>query len=74
MQSSTIHIIYVLNKIFLLTEGWHNIELTFTPYQLSHTEVVNDGNVDIIFLLSGSDRRVHMFKEVRLKPSYIVKF
>lgn len=45
-----------------------NVELSFTPYQLTHTElIVWDGDTiaskEIVFLLSGSDNQVHVYRE-----------
>lgn len=41
-----------------------NLELQFTPFQLYHTEVhCEDGNNETVFLLSGHDQRIHLYKE-----------
>ncbi|KAM8835579.1 KICSTOR complex protein kaptin isoform 1-T1 [Synchiropus picturatus] len=41
-----------------------NLELQFTPFQLYHTEVhCNDGSSETVFLLSGHDQRIHLYKE-----------
>lgn len=41
-----------------------NLELQFTPFQLYHTEVQSDdGGRETVFLLSGHDQRIHLFKE-----------
>ncbi|XP_077596921.1 KICSTOR complex protein kaptin [Stigmatopora nigra] len=41
-----------------------NLELQFTPFQLYHTEVQSeDGGRETVFLLSGHDQRVHLYKE-----------
>ncbi|KAF7205640.1 KICSTOR complex protein kaptin [Nothobranchius furzeri] len=41
-----------------------NLELQFTPFQLYHTEVqCADGGSDTVFLLSGHDQRIHLYKE-----------
>ncbi|XP_057677947.1 KICSTOR complex protein kaptin isoform X1 [Corythoichthys intestinalis] len=41
-----------------------NLELQFTPFQLYHTEVQRDDSVrETVFLLSGHDQRVHLYKE-----------
>ncbi|XP_023690042.1 KICSTOR complex protein kaptin isoform X1 [Paramormyrops kingsleyae] len=40
-----------------------NLELRFTPFQLYHTEVqCGDGN-ETVFLLSGHDQQIHLYKE-----------
>lgn len=41
-----------------------NLELQFTPFQLYHTEVqCVDGGSETVFLLSGHDQRIHLYKE-----------
>ncbi|XP_027129766.1 KICSTOR complex protein kaptin [Larimichthys crocea] len=41
-----------------------NLELQFTPFQLYHTEVqCDDGGRETVFLLSGHDQRIHLYKE-----------
>uniref|UniRef100_UPI0037E9C62E KICSTOR complex protein kaptin n=1 Tax=Semicossyphus pulcher TaxID=241346 RepID=UPI0037E9C62E len=41
-----------------------NLELQFTPFQLYHTEVqCEDGGRETVFLLSGHDQRIHLYKE-----------
>ncbi|CAB1433589.1 unnamed protein product [Pleuronectes platessa] len=41
-----------------------NLELQFTPFQLYHTEVqCEDGSSETVFLLSGHDQRIHLYKE-----------
>uniref|UniRef100_A0AAQ5YUF6 Kaptin (actin binding protein) n=1 Tax=Amphiprion ocellaris TaxID=80972 RepID=A0AAQ5YUF6_AMPOC len=46
-----------------------NLELQFTPFQLYHTEVqCADGGSETVFLLSGHDQRIHLYKEVRSLP------
>lgn len=41
-----------------------NLELQFTPFQLYHTEVqCDDGGKETVFLLSGHDQRIHLYKE-----------
>uniref|UniRef100_A0A8C7NYI3 NOVA alternative splicing regulator 1 n=1 Tax=Oncorhynchus mykiss TaxID=8022 RepID=A0A8C7NYI3_ONCMY len=41
-----------------------NLELQFTPFQLYHTEVqCENGCSETVFLLSGHDQRIHLYKE-----------
>lgn len=41
-----------------------NLELQFTPFQLYHTEVHCEGGArETVFLLSGHDQRIHLYKE-----------
>lgn len=51
---------YVLDSIAQL---WTSIELDFTPFYLCHTKIVEDGDEEIVFLLTGSDKQVHLFRE-----------
>lgn len=42
--------------------------MSFTPYQLTHTELIiweNEQvvNKEIVFLLSGSDNQIHIYRE-----------
>ncbi|GAA6069749.1 KICSTOR complex protein kaptin isoform X1, partial [Tachysurus ichikawai] len=42
-----------------------NLELQFTPFQLYHTELqFEEGHRETVFLLSGHDQRIHLYKEV----------
>ncbi|KAK3093986.1 hypothetical protein FSP39_022563 [Pinctada imbricata] len=41
-----------------------SIELNFTPYQLTHTELIQGDCRETVFLLSGSDQCIHMYREV----------
>nr|CAD7259279.1 unnamed protein product [Timema shepardi] len=51
------------------------LELDFIPYQLYHTELLTgletDDNNEVVWLLSGSDEKVHLFREDRLNHCYI---
>uniref|UniRef100_A0A8B9R996 Kaptin, actin binding protein n=1 Tax=Astyanax mexicanus TaxID=7994 RepID=A0A8B9R996_ASTMX len=41
-----------------------NLELQFTPFQLYHTELqFEEGQRETVFLLSGHDQRIHLYKE-----------
>ncbi|XP_066515271.1 KICSTOR complex protein kaptin isoform X2 [Hoplias malabaricus] len=41
-----------------------NLELQFTPFQLYHTELqLGEGQRDTVFLLSGHDQCIHLYKE-----------
>uniref|UniRef100_A0A8C2WP07 Kaptin (actin binding protein) n=1 Tax=Cyclopterus lumpus TaxID=8103 RepID=A0A8C2WP07_CYCLU len=41
-----------------------NLELQFTPFHLYHTEVqCDDADRETVFLLSGHDQRIHLYKE-----------
>ncbi|KAJ6663598.1 hypothetical protein lerEdw1_009677 [Lerista edwardsae] len=40
-----------------------NLELQFTPYQLYHAEVQVGDQTETVFLLSGNDPAIHLYKE-----------
>ncbi|XP_038623135.1 KICSTOR complex protein kaptin isoform X1 [Tachyglossus aculeatus] len=40
-----------------------NLELQFTPFQLSHAEVQVGERLETVFLLSGNDPAIHLYKE-----------
>ncbi|XP_078517209.1 KICSTOR complex protein kaptin [Lissotriton helveticus] len=40
-----------------------NLELQFTPFQLCHAEVQDGEKLETVFLLSGNDQRIHLYKE-----------
>ncbi|XP_042299499.1 LOW QUALITY PROTEIN: KICSTOR complex protein kaptin-like [Sceloporus undulatus] len=40
-----------------------NLELQFTPFQLYHAEVQVGGQPETVFLLSGNDPAIHLYKE-----------
>lgn len=52
----------------------NNIELKYIPYQLTHTYLITwlDDNLikEIVFLLSGSDCKIHMYQENKLNHTY----
>ncbi|KAK3698434.1 hypothetical protein QZH41_010009 [Actinostola sp. cb2023] len=52
------------NCLDSIAEGCQLIELDFVPFQLYHTELRHDGRVETVFLLSGSDHAIHMYREV----------
>ncbi|XP_063806831.1 KICSTOR complex protein kaptin-like, partial [Pseudophryne corroboree] len=40
-----------------------NLELKFTPFQLSHAEVQDGDQQETVFLLGGNDQYIHLYKE-----------
>lgn len=53
----------------------HNIELKYIPYHLTHTHFVqwNEdkiNNKEVVFLLSGSDNKVHVYQENKSNHTY----
>lgn len=52
-----------------------NVELSYIPYYLSHTHIItwlNDEiiNKEVAFLLSGSDNKIHVYRESKTNHSY----
>lgn len=41
-----------------------SLDLDFIPYQLTHTSIFFEGKLESVFLLVGSDNKIHMYKEV----------
>ncbi|XP_056020542.1 KICSTOR complex protein kaptin-like [Ostrea edulis] len=46
-----------------IAQGCLTIDLDFVPYQLTHTQIISEGKKEDVFLLGGSDNRVHLYKE-----------
>ncbi|XP_033735939.1 KICSTOR complex protein kaptin-like [Pecten maximus] len=44
------------------------LELDFMPYQLIHTQCVTEDGLETVFLLSGNDHKVHMYREDHVAP------
>lgn len=44
-------------------DDWQTINLSFTPFQLLHTQILVEKHWETVFLLSGDDLCVHMFRE-----------
>ncbi|XP_068106684.1 KICSTOR complex protein kaptin [Hyperolius riggenbachi] len=40
-----------------------NLELKFTPFQLCHAEIQDEGQQENVFLLGGNDQYIHLYKE-----------
>ncbi|WAR18243.1 KPTN-like protein [Mya arenaria] len=47
-----------------VAQGCQSLELNFMPFHLTHSEIIVDGMLETVFLLSGSDCRVHLYREV----------
>ncbi|XP_072032491.1 KICSTOR complex protein kaptin-like [Amphiura filiformis] len=46
-----------------IAHGWSTMELDFIPFYLTHTQNIHDEHMETVFLLCGSDKRVHLYKE-----------
>lgn len=53
-----------------LAEGCQHLELNFVPFQLTHADVFVKERKQIVFLLCGSDGKVHMFCEERTQQRF----
>ncbi|XP_046372680.1 KICSTOR complex protein kaptin-like [Haliotis rufescens] len=47
----------------IVAQGCLSLELNFIPYQLLHTELLDDDSKEMVFLLSGGDNKIHMYRE-----------
>ncbi|KAH7645850.1 KICSTOR complex protein kaptin [Dermatophagoides farinae] len=57
-----------LNQI---AQDCQTFELDFVPYHLYHTSIINENNIaETLWLLSGSDCYVHVFREDNKKQSF----
>ncbi|ELT94536.1 hypothetical protein CAPTEDRAFT_177283 [Capitella teleta] len=56
-----------LNRI---VQGCQNLELNFIPSQLTHTELIHAGNTEVVFLLTGNDQKIHLFREDRMLHTF----
>lgn len=57
-----------LNRIAL---GCQSLALNFVPYQLYHTEIFHDNDVEMVFLLSGGDSKIHLFREAKVSHTFV---
>ncbi|KAJ8873438.1 hypothetical protein PR048_024255 [Dryococelus australis] len=46
------------------------LELSYIPYQLYHAELILEEGSEVVWLLSGSDQKIHMFREDSVNHSY----
>ncbi|KAF0290993.1 KICSTOR complex protein kaptin [Amphibalanus amphitrite] len=53
-----------------LAQNWRHVELEFIPYQLQHAVVEINGILDTCFLLSGSDKNIHLYVEDKPNQSF----
>lgn len=42
------------------------MKLEFIPYQLTHTQLITEDTKETVFLLSGGDKKVHLYREVQV--------
>lgn len=55
-----------------VAQGCQSLELSFMPYQLTHTEL-HKGKGDAtetVFLLGGSDKKIHMYREMNTQHGF----
>ncbi|XP_025833405.1 KICSTOR complex protein kaptin-like [Agrilus planipennis] len=58
-----------------ISQNCLNIELKFVPYHLTHTYLISNSNAatykkEVVFLLSGSDIQIHVYRENQTKHTY----
>ncbi|GLV39591.1 hypothetical protein CBL_08343 [Carabus blaptoides fortunei] len=58
-----------------ISQNCLNVELSFIPYHLYHTKLLTwdeQGSIktEIVWMLSGSDEKVHIYREYRVNHSY----
>ncbi len=58
---------YDLDRI---AQGCQNLELDFIPYQLYHTDINLTDSTEIVFLLSGNDQKVHLYRENKTSHTF----
>ncbi|KAK7103768.1 KICSTOR complex protein kaptin-like [Littorina saxatilis] len=57
------------NKLEIVADSCQSNSLTFIPFILTNTEVtLEDGRSEPVFLLSGSDFKIHVYQEQPLSP------
>ncbi|XP_065921007.1 KICSTOR complex protein kaptin-like [Dysidea avara] len=47
-----------------IADDWQTLPLSFVPFQLTHTQVLISDQWETVFLLSGDDMKVHVFRLV----------
>ena len=47
-----------------IAEDWQALDLKFTPFQLTHTQIMIGDDYETVFLLSGDDLKVHLYRKV----------
>lgn len=55
-----------------VAQGCQSLELKFIPFHLTHTELIKGDVTETVFLLSGSDRKIHLYREVNSQHSFKV--
>ncbi|XP_013407661.1 KICSTOR complex protein kaptin [Lingula anatina] len=54
-----------------IAQSCQNVELQFLPFHLCHTDYINpDGRRETVFLLSGNDNHVHLFRELKNSDTF----
>ncbi|XP_041351176.1 KICSTOR complex protein kaptin-like [Gigantopelta aegis] len=48
----------------VVAQGCQSLELSFIPYQLIHTNLILEKTEETVFLLSGGDNKMHLYREV----------
>ncbi|CAH1777188.1 unnamed protein product [Owenia fusiformis] len=53
-----------------IAQGCFSLELPCIPYYLSHAQLFMQGSIETVFLLSGSDNQVHLFREDKFQHMF----
>ncbi|XP_034941933.1 KICSTOR complex protein kaptin-like [Chelonus insularis] len=59
-------------SIETIAQNCLTVELTYTPYLLYHTTIINEENEkEVVWLISGSDNQLHMIREDKFTHGYV---
>ncbi|GIZ03659.1 KICSTOR complex protein kaptin [Caerostris extrusa] len=53
-----------------IAQGCLSICLDFVPFHLTHTELFINGKKEVVWLLSGNDIKVHLYREDKIEQAY----
>ncbi|GBN57436.1 KICSTOR complex protein kaptin [Araneus ventricosus] len=53
-----------------IAQGCLSICLEFIPFHLTHTEIIVDGVKEVVWLLSGNDNKIHLYREDKTRQTY----
>lgn len=53
-----------------IAQGCLSISLDFIPFHLTHTKLNMDGSKEMVWLLSGNDCKIHLYREDKTRQTY----